>query len=234
MKYTINDRPGVTRRWFWTLFMCAGMLTATGQQSELAVSINGHRPGCTCIECQDTRRLALQKLLEEERRLPKGRYVRKGAFATYEPTGVRERNDAALRQMGVISWSYLVKDTAFTPRVIAEFKFADGRRFTYNQKYKIPKEPADIVAEWLLEQRTAPPVVTPVNASPVATPAKRKAIVPSNYRTKRAFVEDYVRFRMTTATEDEKRQYRSRIEGADKAFRKALVIEAERMWASGR
>lgn len=134
---------------------------------------------------------------------------------------MRERNDAALRQMGVISWSYLVKDTAFTPRVIAEFKFADGRRFTYNKKCKIPKEPADIVAEWLLEQRTA-------------TTAKKKAIAPSNYRTKRAFVEDYVRFRMTTATEDERRQYRSRIEGMEKAFRKALVVEAERMWASGR
>ena len=230
MNYTINNRSGVTRRWFWTLFMCAGMLTATGQHSELTVSINGHRSGCTCIECQDTRRLALQKLLEEERRLPKGKYVRKGVFATYEPTGVRERNDAALRQMGVISWSYLVKDTAFTPRVIAEFKFADGRRFNYNQKCKIPKEPADIVAEWLLEQKNATAVAPPVNTTPV----KRKAIVPSNYRTKRAFVEDYVRFRMTTATEDEKRQYHSRIEGADKAFRKALVVEAERKWASGR
>lgn len=70
--------------------------------------------------------------------------------------------------------------------------------------------------------------------SPCYAILSAKAITPSNYRTKRAFVEDYVRFRMTTATEDERRQYRSRIEGADKAFRKALVTEAERMWSSGR
>lgn len=218
MKYTISCRPGVTRRWSLALFMCVGMLTATGQHGELEISINGHRPGCPCIECQNTRSLALQKLLEEQPNPPKWKYVRKGVFATYEPTGVRERNDATLRQMGVISWSYHVKDTAFTPRVIAEFKFADGRKFNYNKKCKIPKEPADIVAEWLLEQRTAASV-------------KKNAVVPKNYRTKRAFVEDYVRFRMATATEDEKRQYRSRIEGVDKAFRKALMIEVERMWA---
>ena len=78
------------------------------------------------MACQEAFNKDFQKKTDEQLRIiegqqdppgvnpPKGRYIKKGTFATYEPTGVRERNDAALRQLGVISWSYYVKDTAFS------------------------------------------------------------------------------------------------------------------------
>ncbi len=186
-----------------------------------------------CMACQEAFNKDSQKKTDEQLRIiegqqgppgrnpPKGRYIRKGAFATYEPTGVRERNDAALRQLGVISWSYYVKDTAFSPRVIAEFKFADGRQFKYSKKCKAPKEPVDIVREWLMENSGAHGMA-------------KNGISPLRYRNKQAFIEDYVAFRFQTASESEKRKYKGSIEGWEKMFRRALVQEADKVWRASR
>jgi len=217
---------GTTWRWPVLLVMCAGMLSATGQNEEenRMRFVFGHKFMCMCIQCKNARAHDWEKELEELQKSqppPKGRYVRKGAFATYEPTGVRERNDAALRQLGVISWSYYVKDTAFSPRVIAEFKFSDGRLFKYSQKCKVPKEPVDIVQEWLMENRGAHGVA-------------EIGISPSKYRSKQAFIEDYVAYRFQTASESEKRKYKGRIEGWEKTFRRALVQEADKVWRASR
>ena len=186
-----------------------------------------------CMACQEAFNKDFQKKTDEQLRIiegqqdppgvnpPKGRYIKKGTFATYEPTGVRERNDAALRQLGVISWSYYVKDTAFSPRVIAEFKFADGRLLQYNKKCKVPKEPVDIVQEWLMENYGAHGVA-------------EIGISPSKYRSKQAFIEDYVSYRFQIASEGEKRKYKGRIEGWEKTFRRALVQEADKVWRASR
>ena len=187
----------------------------------------GHEHMCMCVQCQNARAQDEEnwrKKLEEELKNqppPKGRYIKTGAFATYEPTGVRERNDAALRQLGVISWSYYVKDTAFSPRVIAEFKFADGRQLNYSKKCKVPKEPVDIVQEWLMENRGAHGVA-------------EIGISPSKYRSKQAFIVDYVAYRFQTASESEKRKFKGRIEGWEKPFRSALVQEADKVWRTSR
>ena len=220
---------GTTWRWPVLLVMCAGMLSATGQNEEENKMrfVFGHEHMCMCVQCQNARAQDEEnwrKKLEEELKNqppPKGRYIKKGAFSTYEPTGVRERNDAALRKLGVISWSYYVKDTAFSPRVIAEFKFADGRLFKYSKKCKAPKEPVDIVQEWLMENRGAHGVA-------------EIGISPSKYRSKQAFIEDYVAYRFQTASESEKRKYKGRIEGWEKTFRRALVQEADKAWRASR
>lgn len=220
---------GTTWRWPVLLVISAGMLSATGQNEEENKMryLFGHKLMCMCIQCQNARahdREKQERELEEQLKNqppPKGRYIKKGAFATYEPTGVRERNDAALRRLGVISWSYYVKDTAFSPRVIAEFKFADGRLLQYNKKCKVPKEPVDIVQEWLMENYGAHGVA-------------EIGISPSKYRSKQAFIEDYVAYRFQTASESEKRKYKGRIEGWEKTFRRALVQEADKVWRASR
>ena len=225
MKNTVKDTSGVMWRWLSVLTTCIGMLPVTGQNEEDTMRFGrGHKYMYMCVECQTARFNDQQKMLEEQKKNqppPKGTYIRKGVLATYEPTGVRARNDAALRQLGVVSWSYYVKDTAFSPRVIAEFKFADGRQFKYSKKCKAPKEPVDIVQEWLMENGGTHGVAA-------------NGITPSRYRNKQAFIEDYVSYRLRTASDSERMKYRGSIEGWEKSFRRVLVQEADRIWRNNR